>query len=225
MKKSLFILIIAFGFTQITQAQVTCADMNLIVNVGSIPDYVNIYHPGHYLTSPREDNVISWTITDNEGNIIAEDTLIDESNFSFNHNIPTTDTMHVSAVLTNDTSGVACSIEDVLYWKEEEVIPGAFIYSWEFLFGNFGTTLGLNDLTPTVTSIYPNPTNDIININLDEGQLSKIELYSMTGRLLFKTDLNSNTYTLNMGNYASGSYFVRVFNQKNVFVNKKIIKN
>ena len=47
MKKSLFILIIAFGFTQITQAQVTCADMNLIVNVGSIPDYVNIYHPVH----------------------------------------------------------------------------------------------------------------------------------------------------------------------------------
>ena len=64
MKKFLLTLFIVAGLTQTTQGQVGCDDMNLIVNVGSIEDYVNIYHPGHYLTWPREDNVITWTITD-----------------------------------------------------------------------------------------------------------------------------------------------------------------
>ena len=89
MKKFLLTLFIAAGLTQTTQGQVGCDDMNLIVNV-SYEDYVNIYHPGHYLTSPGEDNFITWTITDNQDNIVAQETLTDEAIFAFNHNIPTT---------------------------------------------------------------------------------------------------------------------------------------
>ena len=223
MKNILITLLVVTGLTQTTKAQVGCDDMNLIVNVGSIEDYVNIYHPGHYLTWPREDNVITWTITDIQDNIIIQETLNDEAFFAFNHNIPTSETMNVSAVLRNETAGVACMIEDVLYWEETEVIPGIFIYSWAFLYGNVGT-LGANDLIAPTVSLYPNPSNDLINISFDKDQLQKIELYDTTGKLLFKKDLNTNTYALNITNYPSGVYFVRVFNQNNVFVNKQIIK-
>ena len=223
MKKFLLTLFIVAGLTQTTQGQVGCDDMNLIVNVGSIEDYVNIYHPGHYLISPGEDNVITWIITDNQDTIIIQETLNDEAFFAFNHNIPTSETMNVSAVLRNETAGVACMIEDVLYWEETEVIPGIFIYSWAFLYGNVGT-LGANDLIAPTVSLYPNPSNDLINISFDKDQLQKIELYDTTGKLLFKKDLNTNTYALNITNYPSGVYFVRVFNQNNVFVNKQIIK-
>jgi len=48
MKKLLFTLLIIIGLTQITQSQVTCEQMKLIVNVGSVADYVNLYHPGNY---------------------------------------------------------------------------------------------------------------------------------------------------------------------------------
>jgi hypothetical protein len=61
--------------------------MNLIVNV-SDTGLVKLYHPGHYLTWPSAENIIVWEITDSQGNIIAEDTLIDESGYLFNHNIP-----------------------------------------------------------------------------------------------------------------------------------------
>ena len=114
-------------------------------------------------------------------------------------------------------------IEDLLYWEETEVIPGVFTYRWEFLYGNVGT-LGTNDLIAPTVSLYPNPSNDLINISFDKDQLQKIELYDTTGKLLFKSDLNTNTYALNIANYPSGVYFVRVFNQNNVFVNKQIIK-
>ncbi|MEJ6492474.1 MAG: T9SS type A sorting domain-containing protein [Flavobacteriales bacterium] len=223
MKKILFALVIASGLTQTTQAQVGCDMMNLIVNV-SDTDYVNIYHPGHYLTWPQEENVIVWEITDMQGNMITADTLIDEPFFQFYHTVPITDTMNVTAILTNDSAGIACIIEDQLYWEETEVIPGVFIGRWEFVYGNVGGNLGMDETEASTASVYPNPSNDIINISLDKGELLKIELYSMTGRLLFKQYLNSSTYTLNIGDYPSGSYLVRVFNQNNDVTNTKIVK-
>jgi len=114
-------------------------------------------------------------------------------------------------------------IYDQLYWKVTEVIPGSFIGRWT-LHGNIAGNLGIDDIEPTTASVYPNPSSDLVNISLDKGELLKIELYSMTGRLLFKQYLNSSTYTLNIGDYPSGSYLVRVFNQNNDVTNTKIVK-
>ncbi len=226
MKKILLSLIIALGLTQTTQAQVSCDMMNLIVNV-SDTGLVKLYHPGHYLTWPQSENVIVWEITDSQGNIIADDTLINNSDFLFYHNIPLTDTMNVTALLTNDSAGIACLIEDKLYW-EVTTIGTSVLGRWEFVYGNVGVdvtnTVGIDDIEPTTASVYPNPSSDVINISLNKGQLLKIELFSMTGRLIFKKDLNSKTYALNIGDYPSGVYLVRVFNQNNDIVNTKILK-
>ena len=226
MKKILLSLIIALGLTQTTQAQVSCDMMNLIVNV-SDTCLVKLYHPGHYLTWPQSENVIVWEITDSQGNIIADDTLINNSDFLFYHNIPLTDTMNVTALLTNDSAGIACLIEDKLYW-EVTTIGTSVLGRWEFVYDNVGVdvtnTVGIDDIEPTTASVYPNPSSDVINISLNKGQLLKIELFSMTGRLIFKKDLNSKTYALNIGDYPSGVYLVRVFNQNNDIVNTKILK-
>ena len=230
MKNFLFTLVIAFGLTQTTQAQVGCDMMNLIVNV-SDTGLIKLYHPGHYLTWPRTENVIVWKIAYVNGYIVAEDTLVDSSDFMFNHNIPITDTVNVTALLTNDSAGVACLIEDQLYWEIREVIPGTFLGSWAFVHDSVGVnvskgqpTLSIEEFAPFNASVYPNPSNDAVNISIGEGQLSKIELFSMTGRLIFEKDLNSKTYTLNIGNQPSGAYHMRVFNQNNDIVNTTILK-
>jgi len=163
MKKVLLVLAIALGLIQTTQAQVACDMMNLIVNI-SDTGLVKLYHPGHYLTWPPAENIIVWEVTDAQGNIIAEDTLIDDSGFLFNHNIPLTDTMSVTAILTNDSAGVACLIEDELFWEVTEVIPDVFIGRWEFVYGNVGVdvtnTMGVEELTPT--AIMDNKTYDLL---------------------------------------------------------------
>ena len=61
MKKILLSLVIALGLTHATQAQVGCDMMNLIVNV-SDTGLVKLYHPGHYLTWPQNENIIVWEI-------------------------------------------------------------------------------------------------------------------------------------------------------------------
>ena len=216
--KNIFLTLFTIAvLIQTTKAQtdIPCEQKTWVVNIGSIPDHIDIYHSGNYLTHPQEENAITWTVTDNQGTIIAQETLIDENRFDFYHDIPTTDTMNISALLINEVAGVACFVEDVLFWDTNN--------RWEFLNGNV-PILGANDFIETTVSLYPNPSNELINISFDEDQLSKLEFYDITGKLLFKKELNTNTYALNIANYPSGTYLVKVFNQNNVSVNKKIIK-
>jgi len=55
--KKLLILFISFGLSQITKGQeviktVDCNQTGLVVNVGSYPNMVSLYHSGNYLTWP-----------------------------------------------------------------------------------------------------------------------------------------------------------------------------
>jgi len=146
MKKILPLLVIAFGLSQMTKAQVIttvpCDWMGLVVNV-SDTNIVDIYHPGHYLTHPREHNVIDWEITDSQGNIIAQESIIDYNRFAFQPNIPLTDTLNVRAHLVNDSAIyegniVSCLIEDQLYWKEDYYPSGTLYGRWTFVHENVG---------------------------------------------------------------------------------------
>ena len=158
MKKILPLLVIALGLSQISKAQfvstVSCDLMNLIVNV-SDTNIVDIYHPGHYLTSPQEYNVIHWEITDTQGNIIAQESLVDYSRITFEPNAPLTDTLNVSAHLVNDSAiyegnPVSCLIEDQLYWKEDYYSSGTLYGRWTFVHENVGedqnSVLSINDV-------------------------------------------------------------------------------
>ena len=106
MNKILF-LTLALVISKIAPAQVTmtvaCDLMGLVVNV-SDTNIVDIYHPGHYLTNPSEYNIINWQITDTQGNIITQESLIDDSHFTFQPNIPLTDSLNISAHLINDSA-------------------------------------------------------------------------------------------------------------------------
>jgi G3E family GTPase len=54
---------------------------------------------------------------------------------SFDFDMPVTDTMYVSVLLTNDSAfhngnPVACLVEDYLFWEATEIIPGFVQSSW-----------------------------------------------------------------------------------------------
>ena len=155
MKKILPVLIIAFGLSQVTKAQVistvACDWMGLVVNV-SDTNIVDIYHPGHYLTHPREYNVIHWDITDTQGTIIAQESVVDNQRINFEPNISLTDTLNVSAHLVNDSAiyegnPVSCLIEDQLYWQED--LSSLDNGRWTFVHENVGVdqngVLGIDD--------------------------------------------------------------------------------
>jgi hypothetical protein len=100
-----------------------------------------------------------------QGNIISQDTLIDQAFYSFYHNTPITDTMNVSAHLTNDFAihegyPVNCLVEDQVYWETTEIIPGSFTGSWSFIHNNVGVD---QNTTSTIVHFQHNK-NEVIKI-------------------------------------------------------------
>ena len=166
-----FALLLMLGNAGQLQAQITsvgCDSMALVVNVGSQETALNLYHPGGYLTWPPSENVMDWLFTDEEGNVVHEETLVDNNFVSFSHNVPITDTLFVSVLLTNDSSiyydgnPVACLIEDYLTWEETE-IAGSFFGSWT-LGGAVGTYAGEPSSIGTVALGFGPTTRQLVSI-------------------------------------------------------------
>ena len=131
--KKLLLLFISFGLSQITKSQevittVDCNQTGLVVNVGSYPNMVSLYHSGNYLTWPQSSNVIVWKITDTQDNLIAQDTIVGESLFHSAMIYHLQIRLMSPLTLTNDAAihegfPVNCLIEDQLYWEITEVLP------------------------------------------------------------------------------------------------------
>ena len=166
MNKIILTLAITFGLTQITKAQITCIpcdQLRMSVNVGSDTNALNIYHAGQYLTSPSAYNIFAWEFTDQQGNIIFEDTIVDYAFVSFSHNFPITDTMNLTVYLRNDSAIlpggniVNCLFEDQIYWEVGVYPSGTPWGRWEFITGDYSnpgvdlnvSTVGIKNYTPT----------------------------------------------------------------------------
>ena len=75
---------------------------------------------------------------------------------------------------------------------------------------------------PRAKEFYPGVSDKIETIINKATQKKKTDRYQSCEE--FKKDLNSRTYALNISDYTSGVYLVRVFNQNNDIVNTKILK-
>ena len=69
-------------------------------------------------------------------------------------------------------------------------------------------------------SVYPNPTNSILNINY-ESDIEKIEVYSSTGNLV----LSKKNKLLDIAHLQNGLYFVILYDSIGKVNTKKILKN
>ncbi len=91
------------------------------------------------------------------------------------------------------------------------------------------TDLGLQVVNASLTDhqveIYPNPTQDIINVAFVPGLYNQIQLIDSNGKILKQISLNSlaTTTTISLNNLASGIYLLK-FNG-NIPLVKKVIKN
>lgn len=68
--------------------------------------------------------------------------------------------------------------------------------------------LGIAEFTKTI-AIYPNPVVDVMNISgLDV--LNEVVIYSVSGKQIFTASPDVKKYSLNMSNFATGTYFIKI---------------
>ncbi len=67
--------------------------------------------------------------------------------------------------------------------------------------------------------LYPNPTSDALFI-ASENEINNIRLYDISGRLIYEYDCECNFHKLDMVNFNSGIYIVRIFTGKEIYTRK-----
>ena len=72
-------------------------------------------------------------------------------------------------------------------------------------------------------SIYPNPSNDFINIQVghNENRMESIEITDILGKKVFETKFENR---INISNLTQGVYFITLITNENEEFTKKIIK-
>lgn len=86
----------------------------------------------------------------------------------------------------------------------------------------YDITTGISDMKQNV-SIYPNPTNGDVTLDLSGLNAKTVELFSMNGQLLNTVVPTDETMTLSMNQYAAGIYFVRIHTDNGI-TTQKIVK-
>ena len=167
MKKLLLLLLCVplFGLGQVVTC-VPCDQLGMSMNVGSQETAISIFHSGQTMTFPQSENIFMWEFTDQQANILHQDTIVDQQTIAFGHNWSLTDTINVTVHFVNDSANldnwyinqglptngnsINCLFEDQIYWETGAPTPWG---SWTFIHNNPGVDL---NTTTGIDNIFPN---------------------------------------------------------------------
>src|SRR5699024_140261 len=78
------------------------------------------------------------------------------------------------------------------------------------------------DYTENKISLFPNPVQDILQIETKAGNIQAIELFSITGQRLQTWKSQSE---IDLSSFSKGNYFIKISTADNQNITKQIIKN
>jgi|GEM_PF-5430742 len=99
------------------------------------------------------------------------------------------------------------------------ILNGSFSYKQE----KQNTTTGISDSEQSEISIYPNPTNGVFKLSLDNTQANSIEIYNALGVLVYNTNEIKLSNEIDITDLENGVYVV-VVRTDNKNISSRIIK-
>jgi hypothetical protein len=89
---------------------------------------------------------------------------------------------------------------------------------------NISTTLNINDQILESVSIYPSPTNNILNIISPRSAITSIKIYDVAGRVTgYKTFSSKENYQVDLSTLEAALYFVKITTE-NGTITKRVVK-
>jgi uncharacterized repeat protein (TIGR03803 family) len=80
--------------------------------------------------------------------------------------------------------------------------------------------LSLNEDIQSAIQIFPNPTNDVINIISTEDLKFSVQLINVYGKIIDEFDVFSSETNLDLSTYKSGNYILKINSEKDCFIQK-----
>lgn len=123
-------------------------------------------------------------------------------------------------------------LNNTINGEQFTVFPGFWVDSVQFdperwiLAKMNSLTIGLNDETSLQAKIFPNPANEVLNIQLEENvEDINITIYDLSGRELFCRPSNpSNFFTVPVEHLVPGTYLIYLRSDKGLFRRKFVKK-
>ena len=123
-----------------------------------------------------------------------------------------------------------------IYILDDETVPQPAYMSMIYIPGDQAYTNGTAAAIRMITgdsvgleeeisglNVYPNPSNGIVNIEIEGNQTFLVQVNDVVGKLISEENINSNT-TLNLQDLEKGVYFVTVSDSKTSNTTKIIIE-
>ncbi len=126
-----------------------------------------------------------------------------------------------------DISGMP-TLSEVCVWTEPFPPEGVFVDIVESPNVYFTTDCKVTDLNSykeeNSISIYPNPSDDIINIEIENPINATIEIYNIMGKLLYSNTTGSKIDKIDVSNYTAGIYLIMVKQIDWIYIEKVIVR-
>jgi PKD repeat protein len=144
-------------------------------------------------------NAYKWSITPN----------------TFTYQSGTSDTSANPIIKFNATANYSVQLKVTNPFSSDSLLRSSYISV---------QTVGLNNLTKNTTaiSIFPNPTNGLVQIQ-SPISIQSILVFDITGKQLLQQEPNTQTDEININNLPQGLYQIHVQTEMGVLV-KKLVK-
>jgi hypothetical protein len=122
-------------------------------------------------------------------------------------------------------TGIGFASTNFFQWKVspflDSVDNAGYVYVDNILL-TVNSTLSNNTFTSTSVKMYPNPTNNFVNIDSNES-IDSISIVNVLGQSVMNKNVNSTSFTLDISELNAGQYFINLISGNGKVV-KKLIK-
>lgn len=173
------------------------------------------------VTTDNYGDETTWQLVDSSSNVVASGPAVDYADHTTYQeiiSIPSLDECYSFSIFDSYGDGICCSWGNGSYNLEDEngnvIISGGNFSNSESVVFTAKDALSINDYSlEHLVDFYPNPVNNNLNIvfnNLSEDV--NFEMYNALGQQMSKGsfDINNTSHVLNMSQYQSGIYFIKL---------------
>ncbi|ALJ04798.1 peptidase M64 [Pseudalgibacter alginicilyticus] len=130
-----------------------------------------------------------------------------------------TGTNTLTAVINDATTSLRVDNHETLH---------VYTVTWSINYSTLGIETIVSDVNSFNMSVFPNPTNDVINFTLENTLDTplKLEIISMDGKTIQSYNVtNSENLQIDMNTWSQGIYLAKVYANNDLIANKRIVKN